>query len=446
MSSHSTQQPIASPPADWEEWAEFLSLGIHGRSRWRLPILMMGMILAGSRRTVTSWLRGAGITAGWQEYYYFIGSLASNTTDMAQRVLLLILRQIPTGKRVLLALDDTPTPRYGPKVQGAGLHRNPISRPDAGRFVYGHVWVTLAVVASLPVFGLVALPFWAALYVKKKDVESLQEFCQWEFQTKFELALSGLKELMPLLKRLGKTVWLVADGAYATKPFVVPAMAMGIVVVSRLRKDAALRSVPTQKEMKKSKGRRKYGTKAISLARRAGQKQGWLEVECLLYGKKVTKKIKTFVATYAVVGGALRVVLVQEEDGWEAFFCTDVEASAVEILETYAARSTIEQCYADVKEVWGAGEQQVRRIERNVGCFHLNLWLQTLSVLWASGQNPEGIGHRAASPWDDAGRRPSIRDARMALRRHLLQNKYSACHQEPLTAGEWNEILNLLAS
>ena len=34
----------------------------------------------------------------------------------------------------------------------------------------------------------------------------------------------------------------------------------------------------------------------------------------------------------------IRVVLVQEEDGWLAFFCTDPEATAEEILEAMADR------------------------------------------------------------------------------------------------------------
>ena len=37
---------------------------------------------------------------------------------------------VPNG-RILLAIDDTPTKRYGPKVEGAGLHDfNPSNRAD----------------------------------------------------------------------------------------------------------------------------------------------------------------------------------------------------------------------------------------------------------------------------------------------------------------------------
>ncbi|MBI3281263.1 MAG: transposase, partial [Acidobacteria bacterium] len=180
----------------------------------------------------------------------------------------------------------------------------------------------------------------------------------------------------------GKSLWVVVDGFYSKRPFLQRAMAAGVVVVSRLRKDAALRDLPPRRG--RSRGRpRKYGRHKISLAKRAGQKRGWSTVECILYGKKVTKTYKTFLATYRSVGGVIRVVLLKEAHGWLALFCTDPNASVIEILEAFADRATIEQDFHDVKEVWGAGQQQVRNIWTNVAVFHMNLWMHTLVELWA---------------------------------------------------------------
>jgi len=38
-----------------------------------------------------------------------------------------------------MAIDDSPTKRYGPEVAGAGIHRNPTVGPDGAKFVYGHI-------------------------------------------------------------------------------------------------------------------------------------------------------------------------------------------------------------------------------------------------------------------------------------------------------------------
>jgi hypothetical protein len=89
-------------------------------------------------------------------------------------------------------------------------------------------------------------------------------------------------------------------------------------------------------------------------------------VECTVYGETVTKLYKTFLATYPPVGSMIRVVLVDEDHGWQAFFCTDPNATVQEILEAFADRATIEQDFHDVKEVWGTGQQQVRNIWTNL--------------------------------------------------------------------------------
>ena len=36
---------------------------------------------------------------------------------------------------------------------------------------------------------------------------------------------------------------------------------------------------------------------------------------------------------------------------------------------------------SDIKEIEGAGQQQVRTLGSNIGAFHLNLWLHSLVVV-----------------------------------------------------------------
>ena len=145
-----------------------------------------------------------------------------------------------------------------------------------------------------------------------------------------------------------------------------------------------------------------------------------------MYGKRSVKNYKTFLATYPPAGGVIRVVLVKEDHGWYAFFCTDPLASVQEILEAFADRATIEQDFHDVKEVWGSGQQQVRNIWTNLAVYNLNLWMHTLVELWAWDQPGEELIDRSDSPWDDAQRRPSHANRRKALRGHILRNHLRA--------------------
>jgi hypothetical protein len=266
------------------------------------------------------------------------------------------------------------------------------------------------------------------LYVRAKDIAKIPRKYGWTFATKLVLAVKAVTWLSELLARAGKKVWVVADGAYAKRPFLRPLIAAGVVVVSRLRKDAALWDLPptTKKGSRRSRGRpRKYGTNRMSLAKRSGQKRGWETVACVLYGQLVTKTIKTFLATYPPVGGVIRVVIVREPHGCEYFFCTDPQATVCEILEAFADRAAIEQDFHDVKEVWGAGQQQVRNLWTNIAVFHLNLWMHTLVELWSWHKTPQELTDRSDSPWDDPERRPSHADRRRALQQACLMRELS---------------------
>jgi len=416
-------------PQEWSEWGEWLSQGLHGRYRHRLAILLGGILFAQGRRTVASWLRAAGITDEFKAYYYFISSVGHNARWIAWRLLCLVFSRLPIGPRVVFALDDTPTKRYGPQVEGAGIHHNPTPGPANAKHIYGHIWVTIALVLRHPLWGTIALPIFSMLYVRRKGIAKLPKYYRWPFQTKLEQAVEMMRWLAGLAILSGKMLWFVADGAYAKRPVLKEARRSNIVVISRLRKDAHLLSVPPPLKEGERRGPgapRKYGTERISLAKRAGQPRGWETIECVQYGERVTKEIKTFLATYQVAYGAIRVVIVKETTGFEYFFSLDPNVSPAEILEAAGDRGAIEQVFHDVKEVEGAGQQQVRHIWANIGAWHLNLWVHTLVELWAWDKPQGQICDRRASPWDDATRRPSHADRRKALRCWILRGQFSS--------------------
>jgi hypothetical protein len=415
-------------PSEWIEWSEWLAAGLHARNRWRLPVLLAGILFASGRRTVTTWLRAAGISDDFQDYYYFLAAVGRKTELVATQLLLLLLRILPLPDRLLAVIDDSPTKRYGPKVEGADIHRNPTPGPADQTYLYGHIWVTLSLALWHPWWGAIGLPLRAMLYVRKKTMASIPRKRGWKFRTKLVLAAKLIKWLAPIVKKAGKTLWVVVDGGYTKEPFLKPVLAIGVTVVGRLRCDAALFNLPPKRKEgeRRPRGRpRKYGKKRISLAKRAGQKRGWQTVECTLYGETITKTYKTFLATYRPAGGIIRVVLIKEDHGWFAIFCTDPDASVVDIWEAFAARATIEQDFHDVKEVWGTGQQQVRNIWTNVAVYNFNLWIHSLVELWAWNKSHKALCDRNDSPWDDAERRPSHANRRKALRQWILRNQLS---------------------
>ena len=405
------------------QWFPRLAAALDRRSAPRLILLFLGAILARGRRTVTTWIRAARLSDQFRGCYTAVAAAGKRADRIAARLALAVVEPLVSGlDRLTLALDDTPTPRYGPHVQGAGVHHNPSPGPAGAPFLYGHVFVVLGLLATHPSWGAIALPLLARLYVRRKDLPGIDPRHRPEFRTKLELAVELLRWAKLWLGLLGKPLWVVADGAYAKKELLKPAKSLGMTVVSRLRRDAALWSLPPSAPAgRRGPGRpRVYGTARIDLAKRAGQRRGWATGVFTLYGERVVKRYKTFLATWRPAGGVVRVVLVDEPTGWRAYFCTDPAVAVADILETVADRFALETAFRDCKEVVGVGQQQVRFVWASVGAFHVCLWTYTMTEAWAWGHSAAELVDRSASPWDDPGRRPSHADKRRAWRREFL--------------------------
>jgi hypothetical protein len=70
-----------------------------------------------------------------------------------------------------------------------------------------------------------------------------------------------------------------------------------------------------------------------------------------------------------------------------------------------ADRNSFEQTFKDVKEIWGAGQHQVRNLHANIDAWHMNHRAYTLVELWAwdkpeeelVDRKPLALGPRAAT-------------------------------------------------
>jgi hypothetical protein len=223
-SSHPTPAPC--------QWFPQLA-ALDRRSVPRLISLFLGAVLAYGRRTVTSWIRAAGVGDQFRSCYTAVAAAGKRADHIAARLVIKVIKPLVAGsERLTLALDDTPTKRSGPHVQGAGVHHNPAPGPVGSPYLYGHVFVVLGLLAAHPAWGVIALPLLARLYVRKKDLIGIDPKHRPAFRTKLELAVELLRWAKLWLDLLGKPLWVVADGAYAKAAFLKPAMEMGMTVVN----------------------------------------------------------------------------------------------------------------------------------------------------------------------------------------------------------------------
>jgi hypothetical protein len=147
------------------------------------------------------------------------------------------------------------------------------------------------------------------------------------------------------------------------------------------------------------------------------------DITCLWYGCLDTRTV--------------RVILARDRSGLLALVTTDLDTSAAALVARYAVRWSIEQAFADARNLPGAGEARnrtPRAVERTVP---FALITCTLIITWYAchGHSPARItARRHAQPWYQSKPEPAFEDMLTQLRRVLITariSKGSGTHPTP---------------
>ena len=278
-----------------------------------------------------------------------------------------------------LVLDDTLSPKWGHGIFGTGRHFDHAARPRPG-YIWGHNWVVLAVVVQVGTLAWVALPFWVALYRPETTCQ------RGEFRTRHELAVEALSAVRGWFSG---PIRLLADGAYFNGSLAGPAQELGMAVVSRLRSDARLRETRPRPQPKGKRGRKpKRGPWLPRLSVLARQWSQFRTETVAIYGKKVTLRLREVVAWWPPLGCEVKVVITRDPKRPKRvayLVTTDLALTALEVVEAFARRWTIEQMFSVAKQQLGFDSAEVRK-ERSVRRHAaLCLALVTFVEVWAYG-------------------------------------------------------------
>lgn len=315
-------------------------------------------LLCAGQRSVTRLAAWGGHRRSRSGYYRFLSDGKWRMEVFFKCLFELITRTFRTA-RLTLVLDDTLSPKWGRGIFGTAFHFDHTARPRAG-YIWGHNWVVLAVVVQAGAQAWVALPFWVALYRAQKTCP------RSEFRTRHELAAEGLRLVRGWFSG---PIRLLADGAYANKSVAAPARELGITLVSRLRADARLREVTPRRAPKSKRGRKpKHGPWLPRLSRLARQRSGFRTEKVAIYGKTVTLRLREVVAWWPALSCAVKVVITRDPKRPKRvayLMTTDLSLTAVEVVEAFAHRWTIEQMFSVAKHQVGFDSAEVRK-ERSV--------------------------------------------------------------------------------
>jgi hypothetical protein len=410
--------------------------------------LVIGAILCHGKRTVTQALRATGhSTERHFTNYHRVLNRAKWSTLQASRILLaLIIALLPAGSTIVLGADDTIERRKGKKIKHLGCYRDGV-RSTKKQVVkcWGLKWVCMMVLIKLPLSTRVwALPFLTTLArpqqrglklhhgrSRKKPQCRSGKTQKKEPAPRHKTSIDLVGQMIRLVRRWlpERVIVLVVDGAFAAVKLAHICAGEEVVLVSRMRLDAALYHSPEPQRIGKRGPKPAKGKRQRSLKEWAARRDTpWEEMEINWYGGK-RKKLKVFsrVALWYTPGWApveIRYVLVRDPEGKlrdEAFFCTDREATPQQILEWVVMRWSVEVTFEESRAHVGLETQRQwsdKAIERTTPALFGLFTMVTLTAMRLADNVP--IEQSAWYEKEEA----TFSDCLRLVRRRLWQEKY----------------------
>jgi hypothetical protein len=331
---------------------------------WRhAQIMLLGAMLAPGARTVTAALRVMGLS-GERHFtnYHRVLNRATWSARQASRILLglLVTSLVPPGDAIVLGADDTVERRHGRQITAKGCYRDAVrsSKKHVIR-CFGLKWVSIMLLVPVPWSRrLWALPFLTAL-CRPAEKHS---------RRRHKSSIDWVRQMMKQVRRWlpGRLLVLVVDGGFAAVSLALACVKNRVTMVSRLRWDAALYYPPAPQRKGKRGPKPTKGTRQRSLQSWAERSDTpWETVEVDWYGGQ-RKPLWVFSRTALwytprLPPVPLRDVLAADPEGkrrMEAFCCTDLEATPVEILQWVVMRWSVEVTFEEGRAHLGLETQR----------------------------------------------------------------------------------------
>jgi hypothetical protein len=303
-----------------------------------------------------------------------------------------------TDGRLLIAVDDFINPKTGRKIFGCSYLFDHAAKVNQSRYP----WAQDVVVAGLlkRIKGRWAsLPLAHRFYLSKKAIDAQMDNMkvpgnESSFQTKLQQAVVMLIQLAHHFVGVPMTVvcdsWFGNNGVF--KPLRIH-LGASIQLLSRLRSNTVLYTMPCHRASPKQGRPRKYGHRLGSCAEVAADIKS--EASCrrvFLYGQYRTVMASTKLLMLKTLKCPVRVVWVFRKTQWTALFATDMDLSVEQIIEYYGARWKIESGFKEIKQDIGSSKTQTRTAHAVIN--HLNFSLMAATITWIYGARLQHIPER----------------------------------------------------
>ena len=296
------------------------------------------------QRDLSSWERFLAVSR-W--------SLTAVTERLVTLVVTKLGDQLQVHGAYLLGTDTTLVAKTAKRMLGVQTWKDHSGNADRGSYLVGHHWNLV---------GLISLwgTRWLCWPLVMRLVPGLQGARQWLVgaavvpMSFWDAAIAALLEVTRCLG--DASVRVVADAYYAKAPFLNGLRARGIDVISRLRKDAVGWDDPEPPPPGKRGRRPRYGRKWTLASLLTAETP--IRDRLTLYGQLTAVVFVVRDVWLRDVAQKVRVVVLEGAKAPFILVSTDLRLSALQIIEIYGARFSLELTIRDLKQHFGLGDYQ----------------------------------------------------------------------------------------
>lgn len=396
-------------PRELFDWITFLSQALPLRSVGTFIELLIGAMLTPSGFVTDAYLMLA-MKNQWFSYYKWLEAGRWSWLALARQFTRLALAVVKP-EIVYLAIDDTLTLRASKKAPASRVHHQHGNKPNLANYVQAQCWVSLAMVAQKSARETLALPLISRLIPGVTNAGKL-------------VAANGLiRSVFRLFD--GVKVRVLVDSWYMRKPFILSMRDRGFHVIGQVRIDTRLYDEPPKHKPGKRGRPRLYGEKYTP--KRIAHLTKTTD-ELMLYGKKQNVRYRSRLLKARFLNGLLVRAVWCELQGthgdWKParlFISTDTELSAIDVIESYGLRWSIESMFNQLKVAWGLKEAWQQKRQTLLRWVHITMAGYGLMQLLSFISTPEVADLCCHSPWrkESPTTAGQIRKGLTAIFRHV---------------------------
>jgi len=306
-------------------------------------------------------------------FYRFMASKKINWDNIWEKIFRLIPSST-THDRLIVALDDSMTPKSGKKIFGCEHFFDHAAKHNQSQYPWSQCFVQIGLLNFIHTR-------WAFLPLLTRFYCSVSKATESNFKSKIIIACELLYKLSTWSD---SQILVVTDSWFGNGKLYNKLRADiggSVEVLTMLRKNSTLCGLPLEHVVKKLGRPPKYGSRAGSVKELAIKyKTQAREVTSLVYGKERKMFVYDEIFMSKAFKCKIKVVFTYYKNHFVALATTDLNLTVEQILEYYSARWKIESGFKELKHDIGSQKSQVR-LETSVKN-HLNMCMLSITIIW----------------------------------------------------------------